>query len=162
MTKYTENNNKQSDNDFSVTETTKNTVTDHNTAYYEGYKDGADNAWELAEELYLHPTSKRKIFGSKSYNYLIQNCSGHEVLEKVKAYEQEIKVGDEVYTAKDKNGECLDKGIVLWIDRMAGNEASNIGVMSKSGHMYSETDKRDWHKTGRHYDLQPLFNLLKE
>lgn len=89
-----------------------------------------------------------------------------EALEKIKAYEQEqnkIKVGDEVYTSKDKNGKYLDKGVVLWIDYMTEDSGGwNIGVMSRSGHMYGSLEICKWHKTGKHYDIQSILDGLKE
>lgn len=119
--------------------------------YKTGYKDGANAAWELAAEVYLHQLIKENIFDGKGYSYIIQHYYGLEALEKVKTYYQKkIKVGDVV-----EHETCF--GIVTFIEDKTKTahilwEYGGFGIVKIS----------NLTKTGKHYDIQSILDGLKE
>lgn len=74
----------------------------------------------------------------------------YELVTKWSKIHPEFKVGDEVYTGKDCNGNYLDVGIVVSLGFCS--DESGISVMSKSGSLFGIHDAKLWHKTGRHFD----------
>lgn len=71
----------------------RNKMTDD---YYIGVKVGMDLAWEAARKIYLPEDHggfgyklRAKIFNTDNTGWLFKNLSASEVIEKIRAYEQE-------------------------------------------------------------------------
>ena len=114
----------------------------------EPYNKGLRDAWELARKIVL-PTGKGgytveeidNIFGKRTYISVMETFTPQEALTKVKAYEDEIKVGDVV----TMRGEVVES-IVTKVDGYI------IFRLFKDGSCYCGTNKENLRKTGRHFD----------
>lgn len=120
---------------------------------YKTYEDGLNEAWELAREVISSPNSENKSFTWVRENVIgsdvalfdiIRNYSASEIIEEIKKYEEEIKVGDEVV---NKYG---------W-KRVVTNTHMNgeVTLMDSNGDFYvyckAEVSDLDLKKTGRHF-----------
>ncbi len=123
---------------------------------------GRDEAWEAAKKIYLpikdgglFEEEIQKIFGVELFTTILKEFSVSEVIEKLRAYEEqekqeedkEIHVGDEVILNAKSSFGANTKAIVIAIDKAT----YPYRIMDKD----SDTDwvGRDEidHKTGRHF-----------
>lgn len=104
------------------------------------------------------------VYGIKGFNTLTFDEYG---LDRLKKFDKEttdeeiLKIGDEVYTSKNINGEYLDAGIVVRLS-YCSDLKNGISVMSKDGGIYGDHNKKHWHKTGRHFDIEGILNQIGE
>lgn len=86
--------------------------------------------------------------------------SASEAIQKIKDYEEqqkqkddEIHVGDEVYTSLDENFKYIVTRIYRWYNELAANLLSQNGT-------WGLMELSNLHKTGKHYDA--IEEVLKE
>ena len=132
------------------TETSKSKENSYDTGYDKEYKDGLNEAWNLIWEIInMSPSQRKEILGDNVIEYIIQRNTASEALEKIKAYEQRIEVGDVV-----EHKTCF--GIVTLITKtnMAHIlwEDGGIGI----------ANVKDLRKTSKHYDIQSILDGLGE
>lgn len=120
------------------------------TEFYENrYQEGLQDAWELTWEIINMSFSQRKdIFGDN----VIDHITASEALEKIKAYEQRLEVGDEVI---HKTITKCKPHVITQI------RAEWVGVLSENGYPLT-WEKKKVVKTGKHYDIQSILDGLKE
>ena len=135
------------------------------TEFYENrYQEGLQDAWELAQKIVA--MNNRELANCKfevnikhpdhinAVNIIADN-SVNKALEKIKGYEQMIKVGDEVYFSDSKH-----KRVVTAIITENGKIPQAV-QFSSSGRWVID-DVIDLHKTDKHYDIQSILDGLKE
>ena len=124
-----------------------------------GYEKGLDDAWETAQRLINNLKFDREFIeevfkeGEYSDNILF-NFSAEEVMNKFKAYDEEIKkikVGDEVVSVYDDDV----KFVVLQINQL-NDKLSGVGKLGN----YTNKEQKYWEKTGKHYDI--VDTLIKQ
>lgn len=122
------------------------------TEFYENrYQEGLQDAWEMTLKVIDMSLSQRKaILGDYSFYDSIQKNTASEALEKIKAYEQRIEVGDEVYFVDSNH-----KRVVTAIIDGAAVQFTETGKWA-----VDDVDKL--HKTGKHYDIQSILDGLGE
>lgn len=139
------------------------------TEFFENrYQEGLQDAWELAQEIVA---MNNRELADRHFEVNIKNPEPinainiisvnlvTEVLDRVKAYEQErrkIKVGDIVIIEFCNGSE--QRGVVTGIDM---NSKSEYAVLFDDGDVtwYYESDLI---QTGKHYDIQSILDQLKE
>ena len=123
-----------------------------NADYNAGYEDGLKDAWECARKAAMYDVNIYEVFGTTILKR-VWDMNPSEAVAKLKEYEakqSEIKVGDEVTGAEGGKGIIThireDKMYILWEDGSAGEFI----------------DAEKWFKkTGRHYDIDSIFEQLK-
>lgn len=124
------------------------------------YEDGLDDAWELAGKIMLskaeggYTTSEiNRFFNTLNEFDVLRNFTYQQALAKIEAYEksQQIQVGDVVYADDEPDS----FGVVTWV-----NEGM-IYVMWDDGSSGMESDISDYHKTGRHIDIQHILEQIR-
>lgn len=125
----------------------------------ESYQKGLDDAWRCAVKIVNSPLSDAKIleeiFDTSLPEDVLPTTSASEAIAKIKEYEEKkranegIKVGDEVVGKS---------GLTAIVTRVMLNEITLVFDDGSSGsHL-----KKDFKKTGRHFDIQSLLNRMKE
>jgi hypothetical protein len=121
--------------------------------YDEGYKDGLNEAWNGIRKIFNMPCGEvKQMFGTAYYPEVIEKNTASEVLEKIKAYEQRLEVGDEVI---HKTITKCKPHVITQI------RAEWVGVLSEKGYQLT-WEKKKVVKTGKHYDIQSILDGLKE
>ena len=135
--------------------------TEYDEEYKEGHEDGLAHAWECARIILNMSKPQLKAAGfhvndiqktSESRRNIILDYSANEALEKIKAYEQRLEVGDEVI---HKTITKCKPHIITQI------RAEWVGVLSDNGYPLT-WEKKKVVKTGKHYELQSILDGLKE
>lgn len=131
--------------------------------YSDGYEKGLNDAWECAKWIAL-PTQDGgmdydtllDIFGINTWQKVFVSYSASEAIAKTKEYEKkkkaddEIKVGDEVVN--------IEKGTTHIITKVVKeNYANFIDADGTVGYI----DPKLYKKTGRHFDIQNMFEQMK-
>lgn len=118
------------------------------------YQKGLNDAWECARKIYsLSAGAIINIFGGCS---TWVNYSASEAITKIKEYEEkkkaddEIKVGDEV---------VHDTGLIAVVTRVHGEK--HIALVYDDGSCNNDVLKERVKKTGRHFDIQDIFDQMK-
>lgn len=116
--------------------------------YYGGYADGLDDAWECIKKIYNMDFKTRKEIlgvdaGHDTLVDIVKTFSADEVIDKIKRFDNEIKVGDEVMDGEVFNS---GKGIVtfispillyvLWYDGSTGRR--KLTDVKKTGRTFSK------------------------
>jgi len=124
---------------------------DFDEVYDEAYKNGLNDAWEVAKRIIKSDGAERqRVFGDKWPYKDICDLSASEVIAKLKAYEEKIEVGDEVTFI---NGE---KGVVIGVY----NDELRILTEHKQLELRHESQVT---KTGRHFsEVAQVLQKLKE
>lgn len=131
----------------------------------EGYKQGLEEAWEIARRIelclptcgYTH-SQLMAIFNSPSPNEILEKFSIHEVKEKIAAYEAEQskpKLGDVVIFKNGILAGPLPIGIYF------GEDSSDYIVLNKCMSKV-KYGKSSWtiEKTGKHFDIQSMLDEI--
>lgn len=121
----------------------------------DAYQRGLADAWHVFERVATPCSSggltlnqKVSLFNSWAYEDIVK-FSPIEAVEKLKVFEQEITVGDEVID----NGKR--KGVVTWI-----SEAGHFYMMFSDGSVGVATDVK---KTGRHFgEVNKIVEAMQE
>jgi hypothetical protein len=125
--------------------------------YKDGVKDGQNEAWECARELYLNGACK-DWFG-EYFNTFIKNHTAQEAIEKLKAYKQDdkIEVGDIIAN----NTEPKLKVWVTCFDEIGfcGIAITDFGTVD-GGELYSSCSPKGWHKIG-HFDIASILEDMR-
>ena len=133
----------------------------HEVEYNQAFNQGAEAAWELAKKIILHGKDfysgeeLKEIFGYAYSETLMKNYTYQEAAAKVAKWEkekEEIKVGDEV----EKNDLRDVRFIVTF---------TNGGLMNgvtQSGLVFANEKPKEWHKTGRHIDIDGFLKQIGE
>ena len=142
----------------------------------EAFQRGIRNAIETVTWLFRNVPDE-KLFDGNGVEDILNLYSYDSIVKGINAYKKKLetesfRIGDEVYTSKDKDGNYLDVGIVTALG--VGVHEDWPVVMSRNGRNYtSDHQKQIWHKTGRHFagfqqildaigveTEPPTFNLL--
>ena len=117
------------------------------------YEAGLSDGWTLLKRFQnSSETMRTECFGVDCMSDLLENFTPKQALEKVEQYEKEtIHVGDIVEFPAD--GEEM-RGVVTLV-----NGISCTGIHSDGCFI---TPSSECKKTGKHYDLDPIFELIKE
>ena len=131
----------------------------------EGYKQGLEEAWEIARKIVLQDcdggygmTTLIKIFGNEWVSDILKGAYIHEVKEKIAAYEAEQskpKLGD-VVKIYGGSGEFYHTGIFI------EEEEQDYIVLSKVLHHIQAFSKINFRleKTGKHFDIQSMLDEI--
>ena len=124
--------------------------------------EGQNEAWELARKIYLPdgfegfaPSELEEIFGGDNTDWIVGGHSYPEAAAKVEAWEkakEEIKVGDEV----EKNDLRDVRFIVTFTN---GRLMSGV---TQDGFVFANEKPKEWHKTGRHIDIDSFLKQIGE
>ena len=130
--------------------------------YNQAFNQGAKAAWELARKIICQPKNGgfnrseiTEIFGYGYISDIFEKYTYQEAAAKVEAWEkakEEIKVGDEV----EKN----DLRDVRFIVTFTNGRLMN-GV-TQSGLVFANEKPKEWHKTGRHIDIDSFLRKIGE
>ena len=125
------------------------------TEFYENrYQEGLQDAWELASDIVANRGNIRDILEEPIDDLIFERYSATEALEKIKAYEQRIEVGDEIICKCPDEQKCV-------VVRVGDKEPLSITIMRKDGSCYSRPAD-GCTKTGKHYNIQSILDGLKE
>lgn len=131
----------------------------HEEEYNQAFNQGAETAWELARKIAVIPKdggyggSKLIEIFNTALNDEIFNLAYSEAAAKVEAWEKAtIKRGDEV----EKNDLRDARFIVTFTN---GKLMSGV---TQSGLVFSNEKTKDWHKTGRHIDIDSFLKQIRE
>lgn len=135
----------------------------------EGYKQGLEDAWEIARKMDISSVQEGgyslsdivTIFGKfYSISEVIKKFSIHEVREKIEAYEAEKtkpKLGD-VVKCTSKNDDTVRIGILAY-----ENEAA-FGILFRGlNGFYTSNNLKNVctiKKTGKHFDIQSMLDEI--
>ena len=129
----------------------------HKEEYKQAFNQGADKAWELVRKIFDMETNDiEDIFITEdawNLGTVLNNYTYQEAAAKVAEWEkakEEIKVGDEV----EKN----DLRDVRFIVTFTNGRLMN-GV-TQSGLVFANEKPKEWHKTGRHIDIDSLLKQM--
>ena len=145
----------------------------YNRGYEDGYKDGRENivdtydaglneAWEYARKIAcevhhggLFAGDLEEIFGTRFTTDIFRDNTASEAIAKIKEKQKqddEIKVGDEVYV--------LDKNRTYVVTRITD---AGIAVLIAQSGCYSEFNKCNLKKTGRHFpEIAEVLRKMQE
>lgn len=133
----------------------------HEEEYTQAFNLGAEEAWELARKIYLKE-EEGGYSGAKLFEIFDKISIGNiyrlnypEAAAKLAEWEkekEEIKVGDEV----EKN----DLRDVRFIVTFTNGRLMN-GV-TQSGFVFANEKPKEWHKTGRHIDIDSFLKQIGE
>lgn len=137
----------------------------------QGYEKGLNDAWEAGKKLvmrkkeYPTPCELRKIFNisdEESISSLFERFTAEEVIEKLKAYdeqkktESEVKVGDEFLVGERSAVVCeVFQGSGFYV--IYRDDLDTIYLTMEFVREHSEDIK----KTGRHFNIKRLLNVIK-
>lgn len=139
--------NREMPNTDKETEESLNIIEAHNKAYEQGLND----AWELANKFCeLDPDKRAEIYGSYTIEGLIFNRTPQEALAKLKAYEEQIEVGDVV--------EAYEKKFVIANITRTEDATTYFGIARDGMFMCSEDVK----KTGKHIEIKSILEQIGE
>ena len=131
----------------------------HKEEYKQAFNQGADKAWELVRKIFDMETNDiEDIFITEdawNLGTVLNNYTYQEAAAKVAEWEkakEEIKVGDEV----EKN----DLRDVRFIVTFTNGRLMN-GV-TQSGLVFANEKPKEWHKTGRHIDIDGFLKQIGE
>lgn len=134
---------------------------DREKAIEKAYQKGLSDAWECAQRIWnMVPFARDKIFDTENLGDIFDSYSASEAIAKIKEYEEkfkaddEIKVGDEVFVAISQ----INLGIVT---RLPTADFKKCSVMWEDGSVGDWTVS-DLRKTGKHYDIQSIFDQMKK
>ena len=133
---------------------------DDTEAYNKGLNDGRNEVWELAKKLVLLDSSIGwEIFGTCRVLEVLENFTPQEAIAKLEAYEkeQEIKVGD-VVTDKGHTTEILVTE--LNAVTFGGIKTTPTDELGQLGTVYSLMPIIQYHKTGKHIDIQSVLQQI--
>jgi hypothetical protein len=122
-----------------------------------GYIKGLQDAWELAKKIatVLTTSERAKIFGyvvdGITVTDILRSFAPQEALAKLKAYEEEIKVGDVVETL-----DASHKGVVTLCRKVK----KDFFVMWDNGTSDTYTS-HEVKKTDRHFDITSLLGQIR-
>ena len=132
----------------------------HEVEYSQAFNKGAETAWELARKITCQPINGgfnrsefEEIFDEGYISDIFEKYTYSEAAAKVEAWEkakEEIKVGDEV----EKN----DLRDVRFIVTFTNGRLMN-GV-TQSGLVFANEKPKEWHKTGRHIDIDSFLKQI--
>lgn len=118
------------------------------------YRAGADDMWKYVKKVYdMSSTEMIQVFDGHMYtDDLLDNYTGTEVIEKIKAYEK-IKVGDMIYSDAPKSS-----AIITHIDAFDQWHCINSNgisfVLEKDLHQY-------WKKVGHNDEVIEALKRLE-
>lgn len=138
-------------------------------ARQKGHADGLDEAWSMIRTMYSEMTigTLRRIFNMPSVDAanivmaILNAFPAAEVKKRLAAYEKEkenekqvpvnayISLGDEVKFSPDN--------VTIIVTRLGYNFITGIG---KDGNVHTYGLPCNWEKTGRHFNLDPLFKFM--
>ena len=131
----------------------------------EAYQAGLNDAWEVMKKIALGPEDGaltthqlKEIFGTYFVSEIIRERPAQEVIDKIKAYEDEhsdcIEVGDEVVWKTD------DITLIVTSTYEMGGFNWCDGVMQdgKVYHVLAE----NVHKTGKHYNIASILEEMRK
>ena len=129
----------------------------HEEEYKQAFNQGADKAWELARKIFDMETNDiEDIFIKEdawNLGTVLNNYTYQEAAAKVEAWEKAtIKRGDEV----EKN----DLRDVRFIVTFTNGRLMN-GI-TQSGLVFANEKPKEWHKTGRHIDIDSFLKQIGE
>lgn len=131
----------------------KNMAEYSQSRFQDGYERGLQEAWEAARRIESTPYEQTgEMFGKHLSACGIFNQFGvHEVLEKVKAWDEQeiITVGDEV---------TEDGDLTYIVTRIY---QGCYDAICPDGAVYHDLDMADKHKTGRHFDIKEILGKLR-
>lgn len=129
----------------------------HEEEYNQAFNQGAEAAWELARKIVIQDGYSAydlyEIFGCSDLQYVLENYTYQEAAAKVAEWEkakEEIKRGDEV----EKNDLRDVRFIVTFTN---GKLMSGV---TQSGLVFSNEKTKEWHKTGRHIDIDGFLKQI--
>ena len=129
----------------------------HEEEYNQAFNQGAEAAWELARKIVLKngysAYDLHEIFNCCGSHQALEDFTYHEAAEKVAEWEkakEEIKVGDEV----EKNDLRDVRFIVTFTN---GRLMSGV---TQSGLVFANEKLKEWHKTGRHIDIDSFLKQI--
>lgn len=122
------------------------------------YEKGLNEAWEAARKISLMPPDEiEKVFpGAAKYNRYNLGYSAAEAIAKLKAYEEqkkvdeEIKVGDEVIYNEHK-----------FIVFATETDECYASLIDRNGR-HESASHEDLKKTGKHYNIDKILEEMKE
>ena len=128
--------------------------------YNQAFNQGAEAAWELARKITCQPINGgfnrsefEEIFDEGYISDIFEKYTYSEAAAKVEEWEkakEEIKVGDEV----EKNNLRDVRFIVTFTNGRLMN-----GV-TQSGLVFANEKPKEWHKTGRHIDIDSFLKQI--
>ena len=133
----------------------------HEEEYNQTFNQGAEAAWELASKVVLYGEDAysgkelKEIFDCTHTQEIIRNNTYHEAAAKVAEWEkakEEVKVGDEV----EKNDLRDVRFIVTFTN---GRLMSGV---TQDGFVFANEKPKEWHKTGRHIDIDGFLKQIGE
>ena len=134
----------------------------HEEEYNQNFNQGAEAAWELAKKIVAFKCDGgydlkeiKELFGYDCIQDIMKNLTYPEAAAKVEAWEkakEEIKVGDEV----EKNDLRDVRFIVTFTNGrlMSGVDQSGLVLVNEK--------LKEWHKTGRHIDVDSFLKQIGE
>ena len=129
----------------------------HEVEYNQAFNQGAETAWELARKINdMDIYDTEEIFieaGAFHLGNVLENYTYSEAAAKVTEWEkakEEIKRGDEV----EKNDLRDVRFIVTFTN---GKLMSGV---TQSGLVFSNEKTKEWHKTGRHIDIDSFLKQI--
>ena len=129
----------------------------------EGYKQGLEEAWEIARKIelclltcgYTH-SQLMAIFNSPSLNEILEKLTIHDVKEKIAAYEAE--------QAKPKLGDVVnidDVGLFLFLgENYTHYFALDPDDKDNEPHKFVKKYVEKIEKTGKHFDIQSMLDEI--
>ena len=131
----------------------------HEVEYNQAFNQGAEEAWELAKKINdMDIYDTEEIFieaGAFHLGNVLENYTYPEAAAKVEEWEkakEEIKRGDIVINKPDASVEFC----VTDIDY----DGYLYGI-GRNGGIYIGRDPKDWHKTGRHIDVDSFLKQIR-
>ena len=122
--------------------------------YSEAYKQGMNDAWDIARELCKTDYNDcTNIFGDESVEYVIKNLTPLEIKEKIESFKKEIKVGD-VVTVGDG-----DIKFICTKDNASG-DYSKCHLLSSDGSVWEDCKKSDCKKVGKKVKIGDLLEKI--
>jgi hypothetical protein len=125
--------------------------------YKDGVKDGQNEAWECARELYLNGACKDR-FG-EYFNTFIKNHTAQEAIERLKAYEEKQKADNKIEVGDEVNWSC-NCFIVTRIFQPRNGKEQCDGI-DDDGCVYHDVLMDDLEKTGRHFDIASILEDMR-
>ena len=129
----------------------------HEVEYNQAFNKGAETAWELARKIVIQNGYSShdlyEIFESNDLQLVLEEYTYPEAAAKVAEWEkakEEIKRGDEV----EKNDLRDVRFIVTFTN---GKLMSGV---TQSGLVFSNEKTKEWHKTGRHIDVDSFLKQI--
>lgn len=116
----------------------------------QGYNKGLNDAWELVKKIYAIDDRSVVFDGHVFVEYILRAYTPQEALAKLKAYEEQIEVGDVV--------EAYEKKFVIANITRTEDATTYFGIARDGMLMCSEEVK----KTGKHIDIKSILEQIGE